>query len=140
GIVGFAAAAETADLAAMDTQSAWRDAFAEIVKAAGAEVLGEAAPRLPQTVSFATPDFASELQVMGLDLAGVMVSAGAACSSGKVKASRIAEAMGRHDLAPSVIRVSGGWATTEADWVRCGEAWGELYARHAARRRQAVEA
>jgi cysteine desulfurase len=140
GLAGFAAAARAADLDAMSAQAAWRDGLARRAAGGHAEALGEGAPRLPQTLCFATPGFASDLQVIGLDLAGVMVSAGAACSSGKVKASRIAEAMGRHDLAPSVIRVSGGWATTEADWVRCGEAWGELYARHAARRRQAVEA
>ena len=59
---------------------------------------------------------------MLLDLAGVMVSAGAACSSGKVKASPVLAAMGRADLAGCAIRVSGGWATTaEADWRRCGE-------------------
>ena len=53
---------------------------------------------------------------MALDLAGVMVSAGSACSSGKVKASHVLEAMGQGDLAACAIRVSGGWATTEADW------------------------
>lgn len=134
GIAGFAAAAAAADLGAMAAQSGWRDAFADQVKAAGASVLGEGAPRLPQTLSFATPGFASEVQVMGLDLAGVMVSAGAACSSGKVRSSRVVEAMGRPDLAPFAIRVSGGWATTADDWARCGEAWAEILARHAARR------
>jgi cysteine desulfurase len=52
-----------------------------------------------------------------------MVSAGAACSSGKVKASRVVEAMGRPDLAPCSIRVSGGWDSSDEDWRRCGEAW-----------------
>jgi cysteine desulfurase len=72
---------------------------------------------------------------MGLDLAGVMVSAGAACSSGKVKPSRVVEAMGRPDLAPFAIRVSGGWATPAADWARCGAAWAEIFDRHQARSR-----
>ena len=71
---------------------------------------------------------------MGLDLSGVMVSAGAACSSGKVKPSRVIEAMGRADIAACAIRVSGGWATTSADWTRCGEAWIEIFTRHQARR------
>lgn len=133
GIAGFAAAAVATDLAAMQAQAAWRDAFAAEVKAAGASVLGEGAPRLPQTLSFAMPDFASEVQVMGLDLAGVMVSAGAACSSGKVRSSRVVEAMGRPDLAPFAIRVSGGWATSADDWERCGVAWAEAFARHTAR-------
>jgi len=142
GIAGFGAAANAAgrDLAELAGQAAWRDALAETVKALGAVVLGEGAPRLPQTLNFAAEGFPSELQVMGLDLAGVMVSAGAACSSGKVKASHALEAMGRADLAPYALRVSGGWGTGEADWVRCGEAWSELFARHRSRRRAAAEA
>jgi len=135
GIAGFGAAAKAAlaELPALAAQSAFRDALAARVKAAGAVVVGEAAPRLPQTLSFATPGFASELQVMGLDLAGVMVSAGAACTSGKVKASRVIEAMGRPDLSPYAIRVSGGWASGEADWTACGDAWLAILERHRAR-------
>src|SRR6185312_6491770 len=135
GIAGFGAAAKAAlaELPALAAQSAFRDALAARVKAAGAVVVGEAAPRLPQTLSFATPGFASELQVMGLDLAGVMVSAGAACTSGKVKASRVIEAMGRPDLSPYAIRVSGGWASGEADWTTCGDAWLAILERHRAR-------
>jgi cysteine desulfurase len=138
GIAGFGAAAKAAlrDLPHMAEQAAWRDAVAERLKAAGATVMGEAAPRLPQTLCVAAPGFGSELQVMGLDLAGVMVSAGAACTSGKVKASKVAQAMGADDLAPFVIRISGGWASTEADWKTCGDVWVDAYARHAARRRE----
>ncbi|MDE2487970.1 MAG: cysteine desulfurase, partial [Alphaproteobacteria bacterium] len=62
------------------------------------------------------------------------VSAGAACSSGKVKASPVLTAMGLTDLAPCSLRVSGGWATTEADWTRFADAWLDAHARHAARR------
>jgi cysteine desulfurase len=102
---------------------------------AGAVVLGAGAPRLNQTLCVATAGFSSEIQVMALDLAGVMVSAGAACSSGKVKASRVVEAMGQSDLAACSIRVSGGWASSEADWRRCGDAWAEAFERHSARRK-----
>lgn len=125
GIAGFGAAAEAAlaDLPRLAEQSEWRDELAARVKAAGAVVLGEGAERLPQTLCFAADGFGSELQVMSLDLAGVMVSAGSACSSGKVKASRVVEAMGRADLAPYALRVSGGWASTADDWRRCAEAW-----------------
>jgi cysteine desulfurase len=103
---------------------------------AGAIVLGAGAPRLIQTLCIATPGFSSEVQVMALDLAGVMISAGAACSSGKVKASRVVEAMGRPDLAASSIRVSGGWGSSEADWRRCAEAWMDAFERHGARRKE----
>ncbi|HEX3916460.1 MAG TPA: cysteine desulfurase family protein [Caulobacteraceae bacterium] len=140
GIAGFGAAAKLADLAEMAAQAAWRDAMAAQAMQAGAVVLGEGAARLPQTLCFAAEGFGSELQVMGLDLAGVMVSAGAACSSGKVKPSRVIEAMGRADLAPSAIRISGGWASTAADWARTGEAWTELFIRHQARRRASAAA
>jgi cysteine desulfurase len=140
GIAGFGAAAKIAlgELPAMAAQAAWRNALAAEVTAAGAVVLGAGAPRLPQTLCFAATGFGSELQVMALDLAGVSVSAGAACSSGKVKASRVVEAMGRPDLAPFAIRISGGWATTVEDWRACGAAWTEAFARHRARRATAA--
>jgi cysteine desulfurase len=139
GIAGFGAAASAAllrDLPRMAAMSAWRDGLAARVKEAGAVVLGEGAERLPQTLCFAAPGFGSELQVMNLDLAGVMVSAGSACSSGKVKASPVVEAMGRADLAPYSLRVSGGWASTAADWKRCGDVWTEAYVRALSRKRE----
>jgi cysteine desulfurase len=142
GIAGFgaAAAAALAALPAMAAQAVWRDELAATFEQAGAEVVGRCAPRLPQTLCVAMPGFASDVQVMGLDLAGVMVSAGAACSSGKVRPSRIIEAMGRQELAPFAIRVSGGWDSTAADWACCGEAWSEIFARHQARGRTMADA
>jgi cysteine desulfurase len=133
GIAAFGAAAEAA-MAGLAGQAALRDAFADGAKAAGAVVLGEAAGRLPQTLCLAFEGWPSELQVMTLDLAGVMVSAGAACSSGKVKASRVVEAMGHAALAPYAIRVSGGWNTSEDEWRRAGDAWLVALERHLARR------
>ena len=137
GISGFGAAAKAAleGLAAAAAQAAWRDAAALRLKAAGAVVLGEAAPRLPNTLCVADPGAASELQVMSLDLGGVMVSAGAACSSGKVKASHVLTAMGQGALADCAIRASGGWATREEDWNRLAEAWLAAHERRSARRR-----
>lgn len=138
GIAAFGAASRTAreGLASLAEQAHWRDALAERLKAQGAVVLGEGAERLPQTLCFAGEGFGSEVQVMNLDLAGVMVSAGSACSSGKVKASRVVEAMGRPDLAPFALRVSGGWASTEDDWIKCGDAWLAAWKRIGARRRE----
>jgi cysteine desulfurase len=138
GIAGFGAAARLANLRELAAQAAWRDAVTERLKAAGCVVMGERAERLPQTLCFAAPAFASELQVMALDLAGVMVSAGSACSSGKVKPSHVLTAMGQGDLASCALRVSGGWNTSEADWNRFAEAWFEAHARHAARRTPAA--
>ena len=134
GIAGFGAAA----LAAMNEPAfdpKPRDAAAERLTAAGALVMGEGAPRLANTLCVALPGWASELQVMQLDLAGIMISAGSACSSGKVKPSHVLSAMGQGDLAGCAIRVSGGWATTPMDWAAFAAAWEDIQSRHAARHR-----
>jgi cysteine desulfurase len=136
GIAGFGAAAEAAlrDLPTVAAQSVWRDAAAaRLTKEARAVVMGQGAPRLANALCFAADGFGSELQVMQMDLAGVMISAGAACSSGKVKPSRVAEAMGRADLAPYVVRVSGGWASTERDWTIFTDAWLKAWTYHGQR-------
>jgi cysteine desulfurase len=122
-------------LGAFARQAAWRDATARRLKGAGGVVMGEASPRLPNTLSIADPGAPSELQVMALDLEGIMVSAGSACSSGKVKASAVLAAMGAGDLAGCAIRVSGGWGSTEEDWNRLAEAWLAAHERRAERRR-----
>src|SRR3546814_9065898 len=71
-----------------------------------------------------------ETQLMALDLAGVAVSSGAACSSGKVQPSHVLSAMGASDSeAGSAIRVSLGWASTPADIDHLLAAWGDLYRR-----------
>lgn len=137
GIAGFGAAARAAreGMATLQAQAAWRDAAEARLVAEGAVAMGAAAERLANTLCIASPGQGSELQVMGLDLAGVMVSAGSACSSGKVKPSHVLEAMGQGDLAGCAIRVSGGWASTEEDWNRFVEAWRQAHDRYAARRR-----
>lgn len=142
GIAAFGAAAAMAAKGVHDFagRAGWRDAAAAHLKARGAKVMGEGAPRVSNTLCVATPGFASDRQVMGLDLAQVMVSAGSACSSGKVTASPVLAAMGQGELSGCVIRVSGGWNTAEADWTRFVEAWTETYDRHAARHRQSVGA
>jgi cysteine desulfurase len=138
GIAGFGAAAVAAagDLEAMNRQAAWRDALQVRVEDAGAVILGKAAPRLPQTLGFAAEGFDAQMQIMGMDLAGIAISAGPACSSGKMKPSDVVAAMGRAGLAPFAVRISGGWNTTEDDWRRAGDAWLELYARHLSRRKE----
>lgn len=133
GIAGLAAAARAAMVEAIDP--APRDAAASALKALGAVVIGEAAPRLPNTLCVAMPGWSSDLQVMALDLAGLMVSAGSACSSGKVKASHVLVAMGLDELGGCAIRVSGGWGTTAADWARFVETWSKSHSQFVARHR-----
>jgi cysteine desulfurase len=110
-IAGFAAAATAAaaELAPL------RDAAERAAVAAGAVAIGAAAPRLPNTTCLALPGVRAETQVIALDLAGIAVSAGAACSSGKVSRSHVLEAMGLGPLAGEAIRVSLPWNATEAD-------------------------
>ena len=112
-ICGFAAAAEAADGAAV--LAPLRDAAEAAAVAVGAVVVGAGAPRLPNTTCLALPGVKAETQVIALDLAGVAVSAGAACSSGKVAKSHVLEAMGLGPLAGEAIRVSLPWNATAAD-------------------------
>jgi cysteine desulfurase len=141
GIAGFAAASEAslAGLGGWVGQTRWRDQLQARLQAEGAVVLGDGADRLPQTLCVAMPGWASENQVMHMDLGGVMISAGAACSSGKVKASRTVAAMGKPDLAACSIRISGGWNSREADWVRAGDVWLAALEIHRSRQNQVRE-
>lgn len=135
GIVGFGIAADCAarDLEAFGSHVGWRDAAQVKVKAAGATIIGEAADRLPNTLFMAVEGWDSPQQLITLDLAGVMVSAGSACSSGKVKPSKTISAMGLDALATGGVRVSGGWGTSEGDWARFADAWVAAYDKHKAR-------
>ena len=111
-IAGFAAAAQRGvDASRMVSL---RDAAEAAALARGAVVCG-GAPRLPNTTCLALPGVRADMQVMALDLAGVAVSAGAACSSGKVAASHVLTAMGLGALAAQAIRVSLPWNATERD-------------------------
>src|SRR5262249_20577197 len=90
-------------------------------------VFGSGSERLPHTTLFALPGVKAETAVIGLDLAGVAVSSGAACSSGKVAASHVLAAMGVPvDLARGAVRVSLGYATQKADIERFLAAWRSL--------------
>ncbi|MFO1113549.1 MAG: hypothetical protein U1E35_06755 [Rhodospirillales bacterium] len=80
------------------------------------------------------PGVVAETQVIAFDLAGIAVSAGAACSSGRVTRSNVLAAMGvGDDLASSALRVSLGWTTGEAEVERFFEVWTSIYARMADR-------
>ena len=132
GIVGFAAAAAAADVAVYDTVAALRDGLELEIAAIAPNVvvLGAAANRLPNTSAIAMPGVAAETQVVALDLDGVMVSAGAACSSGKVGPSHVLAAMQVDpEIAASTIRVSLGWNSSEAEIDHFLRAWTALYRR-----------
>ncbi|MEM8793115.1 MAG: cysteine desulfurase family protein [Pseudomonadota bacterium] len=141
GIAGFGAAAEASrrDLEA----GVWGPVkkLRNILESRLAEAVpdtiffGEESPRLPNTSCFAVPGWKGETQVMQMDLAGFAVSAGSACSSGKVnKASRVLMAMGFDEVtASSAIRVSMGPTTTEAEVMAFADTWIEHYNRRKSR-------
>lgn len=120
GIAGFGAAAdnatgeieETGRLAMLrdDLEARLLQSLPEV------RIIAPAAARLPNTSCIALPGISAETQVMAMDLAGFCVSAGSACSSGKVKASHVLRAMGMPDeIAACAIRVSLGHSNSEAD-------------------------
>ena len=126
-IAGFAAAAAAANNA--DQLAALRDTAERAAVAAGGVVVGGGAGRLPNTACIALPGARAETQVIALDLAGICVSAGAACSSGKVARSHVLEAMGLGPLAGEAIRVSLPWNATAADVAAFAGAYQAMAAR-----------
>ena len=127
GIAGFGAAARAAreGLADFARLGPWRDRIEDRLREhAGSRVYGFGAPRLANTSCLTMPGVEAETQVIQFDLAGLAVSAGAACSSGKVEPSRVLAAMGAGaEEAATAIRVSLGWNTTEDDADKFVEAW-----------------
>ena len=93
----------------------------------GMIVFSDGVPRLPNTTLFTVPGLKAETAVIGFDLAGIAVSSGSACSSGKVQPSHVLEAMGfGKELARGAVRLSLGWSTTEADIDLALQAWRKL--------------
>jgi cysteine desulfurase len=93
----------------------------------GVLIFAQDVRRLPNTTLFTVPGLRAETAVIGFDLAGIAVSSGSACSSGKVQPSHVLEAMGfGRELAQGAVRLSLGWSTCEADIDRCLEAWRKL--------------
>ncbi|MBT3917390.1 MAG: cysteine desulfurase [Rhodospirillaceae bacterium] len=134
GIVGFGAAA---NLAAENIDKAneikiLRDHLESKIKsmAPDAVVFGERVDRLPNTICLSMPNVSSETQVMKFDLTGIMVSAGSACSSGRVQASHVLKAMGvGEEVASTAIRVSLGDSNTKEEVDYFVSQWREIYVR-----------
>lgn len=131
GIVGFGAAAKAA-MAALEADQARMGALRDRLETGlrqtpGVTVFSSDTARLPNTTLFTAPGLKAETAVIGFDLAGIAVSSGSACSSGKVQPSHVLEAMGISSvLAQGAVRLSLGWSTAPADVDRCLEAWRRL--------------
>lgn len=130
GIAGFGVAAEiAADLADAARLAHLRDAIEQRVRSIcpATPIFGCGAPRLPNTTCLAMPDVPAETQVIAFDLAGIAVSAGSACSSGKVAVSHVLRAMSvGENLARCALRVSLGWTTTDDEVERFVAVWDEI--------------
>jgi cysteine desulfurase len=137
GIAGFGAAAKAATkLDAQPRTAALRARFERELKriVPSVVIFGESAPRLANTSNFALTGLSAETAVMALDVEGVMVSSGSACSSGKVKPSHVLSAMGVSEtLAQCALRVSFGWNSVDADIDAAIAALTKLSTRIAAR-------
>jgi len=131
GIAGFGAAV-TAAMSAPQADAARLESLRNRLESGlrqtpGMLVFAEEVPRLPNTTLFTVPGLKAETAVIGLDLAGIAVSSGSACSSGKVQPSHVLQAMGAGSaLARGAVRLSLGWSTSEDDIDRCLEAWRKL--------------
>lgn len=131
GIAGFAAAAKAA-MAALGEDASRLEGLRDrlergLRQSPGIIVFSDDVKRLPNTTLFTAPGLKAETAVIGFDLAGIAVSSGSACSSGKVQPSHVLEAMGFDtDLAQGAVRLSLGWSTSGAEVDRCLEAWRKL--------------
>jgi cysteine desulfurase len=133
GIAAFAAAVKAAGHGNADLGTAQAKVEAAL-KAQGVTVLAEMIARVPGILSFVQPHWPSNQQLIHLDMAGICVSSGSACSSGKVKSSRIVTAMGLTGMADKVLRVSSGWTTEAEDWHRFLDVWSKGYEMYLKRR------
>jgi cysteine desulfurase len=131
GIAGFGAAVIAAmgalEQDAVRLESLRNRLESGLRETAGVIVFAEGVKRLPNTTLFTVPGLRAETAVIGFDLAGIAVSSGSACSSGKVQPSHVLKAMGfGPQLAQGALRLSLGWSTTAAEIDRCLEAWRKL--------------
>jgi cysteine desulfurase len=131
GIAGFGAAVRAA-MDALERDATGLESLRNrlengLRQTPGAVIFADGVKRLPNTTLFTVPGLKAETAVIGFDLAGIAVSSGSACSSGKVQPSHVLQAMGfGPEMAQGAVRLSLGWSTSAEDIDCCLEAWRKL--------------
>ena len=139
-IMGFAAAVE-ADHGWFEEAKRLRAKLDRAIMEAGGEIVAADAPRIATIGAYRMPGVPAAAQMMQLDLAGIAVSAGSACSSGSLKTSHVLLAMGMdEESAREVIRVSFGPSTTESDIEALLGEWRRLFERSRGREHRSEQA
>lgn len=133
GIAGFGLAAEyaTKNLPRYNELSIWRDRIERALSHhSRVRIFGSSVSRLANTCSLTMPGVAADRQIIAFDLAGISLSAGSACSSGKVDPSHVLAAMGvAKDEANTAIRISLGWTSTSEDIDMFLHVWNDIFKR-----------
>ncbi len=129
GIVGMGAALATPQFDWQNLLPLQKKLEASLLTACpDATIFGNDVMRVSNTTSVSMPGVHSEVQLIHFDLHNISVSSGAACSSGKVKASHVLKAMGVNDeLSKCALRISYGWKTTEENIDHCIAVWTDLF-------------
>jgi len=135
GISGFSAALDALDLTEYKKLAKLRDQMESYLQkqVANLKIPSQKVDRLPNTSYLCMPGINKSLQLMALDLSGISVSSGAACSSGKVEGSKVLEAMGYQEKeAQTALRISLGWSTTEEEVALFAKEWLQIYDKYRA--------
>ena len=126
-IAAFATAVENFNFVQMQNLRGWFAEMEQELEQAGAIIIGKNSPRLPNTSCIAMPNSDNQTQLINFDLGGFAVSAGSACSSGRVANSHVLLAMGiPKEIASTAIRISGGWNTTHEEIQKFTKQWRAL--------------
>ncbi len=131
-IAAFAQAVSEFDFSHMNSLKKWHSEMEEQIQANGGVIFGKNSPRLPNTTCASMPKVSNEVQLIDFDLNGYAVSAGSACSSGRIDKSHVLLAMNvEKELAGKAIRISSGWNSTHSEieyftqlWLRLAERLG----------------
>ena len=144
GIVGFGSAARKIflDNTEINNIMSLQKRFEKLIKSKlhKIKIFGENVPRLPNTTCVYMPHLNADAQVIAMDLKGFSVSAGSACSSGKVKSSHVLEAMGEKSASNKSIRISSGWQNTKNDLEKLAQFYVELYKRTENKEKEIINA